>query len=138
MSRTERPESGSGATTPVSAGAGESQKEDVPVSLSVNYLPSKFSNTLVSPGGPRRRKTIKDVSSFIPKRGGGVEAFKSGEARIPGQDDDDYDGVSGGWFGGKEGGHTKPKLRWNKFKWTLFIANIFVSFVPTIFKPLLT
>jgi len=131
MSRTERPESGiSGSSTPVSTtgGAGDSQKEDVPVSLSVNYLPSKFSNTLVSAGGPRRRKTVKDVSSFIPKRGGGVEAFRSGEARIPGQDDDDdYDGVSGGWFGGKEGGHTKPKLRWNKFKWTLFIANIFLT-----------
>jgi len=126
MSRGEHPESENGTTTLVSTSVAETVKDEVPVSLSVNYLPSKFSNTLVSPG-PRRRKTIKDVSSLIPKRGGGVEAFRSGEARMPGQDDEDYDGVSGGWFGGKEGGHTKPKLHWNKFKWTLFIANIFLT-----------
>ena len=98
-----------------------------PVSLSVNYLPSKFSTALVTPGVGRRRKT-KNVASMLPKRGGGREAFKSGEARMPGEQDDDYDGINSGWFGGKDGGRTKPRMRWNRFKWILFISNIVVSF----------
>ncbi|KAG6839727.1 hypothetical protein C0991_012244 [Blastosporella zonata] len=88
------------------------------VSLTVNYLPHKFSNTLLSPG-PRKRKG-KNVNPNIPKRGGGVEAFRSGEARMPGEGDDDYDGVSGDFFGAQRG---HRKLRWNKFKWCLFAAN---------------
>ncbi|KAL4262887.1 hypothetical protein AB1N83_008294, partial [Pleurotus pulmonarius] len=92
------------------------------VSLSVNYLPSKFSTALLSPGG-RRRKGKGDAA--LPKMGGGVEAFRSGEARMPGENDEDYDGVTSGWFG-KEGGRTRPKGRWNRFKWLLFIANVFV------------
>ncbi|KAF5385037.1 hypothetical protein D9615_000871 [Tricholomella constricta] len=110
------------------------------VSLTVNYLPSKFSTTLLSPGGSltRKRKGGNDngrgrgmdmgMDAVVPKRGGGVEAFRSGEARMPGQGDDDYDGVQSGWFGGKEGGTTPPKrLRWNKFKWVLFFANILMT-----------
>ena len=58
----------------------------------------------------------------VPKRGGGREAFRSGEARMPGVGDEDYDGVIP-----REGGKTKPRLRWNKFKWTLFAANTLVS-----------
>jgi len=46
---------------------------------------------------------------------------------MPGENDVDYDGVSGGLFGGKEGGHTTPRLRWNKFKWTLFVANVVLT-----------
>jgi len=53
----------------------------------------------------------------MPKRGGGLDAFKGNEARMGGADDDS------GWFNGKEGGHTPRKLRWNKFKWILFFAN---------------
>lgn len=64
---------------------------------------------------------------MLPKRGGGREAFKSGEARMPGEQDDDYDGINSGWFGGKDGGRTKPRMRWNRFKWILFISNIVVS-----------
>ncbi|KAF8835504.1 hypothetical protein BDN67DRAFT_1015507 [Paxillus ammoniavirescens] len=94
------------------------------VSLSVNYLPTKFSAGLLSPA-PRRRKAQAD--SELPKRGGGREAFKSGEARMPAEGDEDYDGVTGAWFGGKEGGHTRPRMRWNKFKWALFVANVFLS-----------
>lgn len=61
----------------------------------------------------------------MPKIGGGVEAFRSGEARMPGQSDEDYDGVSGGLF---SGGEAAPrKLRWNAFKWILFTANCFVG-----------
>ncbi|KAJ3481786.1 hypothetical protein NLI96_g7427 [Meripilus lineatus] len=90
-------------------------------SLSINYLPTKFSNPLIN-----RKKHGKDVDYMLPKQGGGREAFRSNEARMPGEGDDDYDGVTSGWFG-KEGGRTRPKLRWNRFKWTLFVANFIFS-----------
>lgn len=97
------------------------------VSLTAHYLPSKFATGLLSPGGPRRRKGKGAFDPGLPKQGGGVEAFRSGEARMPGEQDDDYDGVDGsGWFGGKQG---KKKLRWNKFKWCLFFANVAVRIV---------
>jgi hypothetical protein len=92
-------------------------------SLSVNYLPSKFSSTLLAPANPRRRKNAKSGIDGVslPKRGGGVEAFRSGEARM-GESDEDFDATSGGIF--IHGGHTKPKLHWNRFKWTLFFSNL--------------
>ncbi|KAG1902738.1 uncharacterized protein F5891DRAFT_1186380 [Suillus fuscotomentosus] len=98
------------------------------VSLSVNYLPNKFASGLLSPT-PRRRRPGKanDDHPAMHKRGGGREAFKSGEARMPAEGDEDYDGVTGGWFGGKEGGHTRPHMHWNRFKWALFIANLALS-----------
>jgi hypothetical protein len=86
-------------------------------SLSVNYVPSKFSPLT----NVRRRN--KGGGAALPKNGGGREAFKAGEARMPAAGDEDYDGVQGGWFGGKEGGRTKQRLRWTKFKWILFVAN---------------
>ncbi|KIM64175.1 hypothetical protein SCLCIDRAFT_23760 [Scleroderma citrinum Foug A] len=92
------------------------------ISLSVNYLPSKFSSGLLSPGA-RRRKGKSD----LPKQGGGREAFKSDEPRMPAEEDEDYDGITGGWFGGRDGGHTRPRMRWNRFKWTLFVANVCLS-----------
>jgi hypothetical protein len=93
------------------------------VSLSVNYLPKKFSNTLLT-AGPKRRKAGKGGEHAIPKMGGGVEAFRSGESRMPGKNDEDYDSVSL---------NTTPrKLRWNKFKWILFTANCFVRFTLSI------
>ncbi|EMD30876.1 hypothetical protein CERSUDRAFT_60750 [Gelatoporia subvermispora B] len=98
-----------------------SDTKSIAPSLSVNYLPSKFSGTLLT-GGPKRRKNWKGAADDVmPKRGGGREAFKSNESRMPGDGDDDYDGVE---FNTREGGRTKPKLRWNRFKWTLFVANI--------------
>jgi hypothetical protein len=96
------------------------------VSLSVNYLPTKFSTALMTPGAGRRRKN-KSGGPMMPKRGGGREAFKSGEARMPGEQDDDYDGINSGWFGGKDGGRTKPRMRWNRFKWILFVSNIVLT-----------
>jgi hypothetical protein len=107
----------------------DATRPPLPVSLSINYLPSKFSAGLLSPSGSatRRRKGLKGVEGALPKRGGGVEAFRSGEARMPGQHDEDYDGVSTGWFGGKHAGSKKSRLRWNRFKWFLFFANILVS-----------
>lgn len=90
-----------------------------PVSLSINYLPSKFSQQ-----GFHKRKTGKG-EALLPKRGGGREAFRSGEARMGGEGDEDDQG----FFGGKEGGKTKARLRWTKFKWILFVANTLVSLI---------
>jgi len=89
-------------------------------SLSVNYLPSKFSSNAQT----KRRKGWKDVDYMLPKQGGGREAFRSNESRMPGDGDDDYDGVS---FHRRQGGRTRPKLRWNRFKWMLFAANFFFT-----------
>jgi hypothetical protein len=103
------------------------QRPGLPLSLSVNYLPSKFSpGVFSSAGSTRKRKGFKGIEGIMPKRGGGVEAFKSGEARMPGENDDDYDGVNTGWFGGKNAGPATGRLRWNRFKWALFVANVFV------------
>lgn len=44
---------------------------------------------------------------------------------MPGEADDDYDGVD--VFGTKEGGRTRRRGRWNRFKWCLFVANFVVS-----------
>ncbi|TCD63771.1 hypothetical protein EIP91_004954 [Steccherinum ochraceum] len=90
-------------------------------SLSVNYLPAKFTSNLYA----TKRRKGKDAAEFLmPKQGGGREAFRSNEARMPGSNDEDYDGVSSGWFGGKEGGRTRARGgRWTRFKWILFIAN---------------
>lgn len=98
------------------------------ISLSVNYLPNKFSSGLLSPT-PRRRRPAKanDDHPVMHKRGGGREAFKSREPRMPAEGDEDYDGITGRWFGGKDGGHTRPRMHWNRFKWALFIANLALS-----------
>ncbi|KAH0580930.1 hypothetical protein H2248_012083 [Termitomyces sp. 'cryptogamus'] len=93
------------------------------VSLTVNYLPSKFSSTLLTPGGSatRKRKSTKGIESIVPKRGGGVDAFKSGESRMGVPGDDDYDNI---WTNQKD---RKTRLRWNRFKWVLFFANILLT-----------
>jgi hypothetical protein len=93
-------------------------------SRSVNYLPAKFSGQLFS-----RRRNGKNIS--VPKRGGGRDAFKANESRMPGNGDEDYDGIQGNLFGGDRG---KRKLRWTKFKWILFVANTLASFSS--FSPL--
>ncbi|KAH8830343.1 hypothetical protein DL96DRAFT_935463 [Flagelloscypha sp. PMI_526] len=100
------------------------------VSLSVNYLPAKFSATMLDPG-PRRRRGRPGAGGLAgPKRGGGVEAFRAGEARMGGANDDDYDGVNlnDGWLKkGAQGMATPRKLRWTKFKWILFFANLVLT-----------
>lgn len=100
------------------------------LSLSVNYLPSKFSDAVLYNGLKNRGKAFHPG----PKRGGGREAFRSGEARMPGDGDEDYDGIQGSFFT-KEGGRTKPRLRWNGFKWTLFFSNFLVSILSLFFDP---
>lgn len=83
----------SGPSTPTSTSG---------LSLSVNYLPSKFSsNILKSRTG---KKGGVDANFAMPKQGGGLAAFKAGEQRI----------------GGK-------KLKWTKFKWILLVANLALS-----------
>ncbi|KXN83085.1 hypothetical protein AN958_01836 [Leucoagaricus sp. SymC.cos] len=91
------------------------------VSLSTHYLPSKFSSTMLNPG-PRKRKGRGKGNGepHVPKMGGGVDAFRSGEARMPVDGDEDYDGVNIGVL------RTKKKS-WNRFKWTLFVANLVLS-----------
>ncbi|TEB28017.1 hypothetical protein FA13DRAFT_1633628 [Coprinellus micaceus] len=66
------------------------------VSLSVNYLPSKFSSGMLNMearDGARRRRgkggTVNGVR--LPKMGGGREAFGSTVARMAGEDDEDED-----------------------------------------------
>jgi hypothetical protein len=100
------------------------------LSLSVNYLPTKFSDAVLYNGLKNRGKAFH----LGPKRGGGREAFRSGEARMPGDGDEDYDGIQGSFFT-KEGGRTKPRLRWNGFKWTLFLSNFLVSILSLSFDP---
>ncbi|KAF8995819.1 hypothetical protein BDQ17DRAFT_1401227 [Cyathus striatus] len=90
------------------------------VSLSINYLPHKFSSTLLSPSSLRKRKGTKGDGEpllLLPKRGGGVEAFKSGEARMP-----------------------DKQLQWNRFKWALFVTNLILSIysLTTLILTLLT
>lgn len=94
-------------------------------SLTVNYVPTKLSAALLSPAntGPYRRKGKGDSLS-LPKQGGGVDAFRSGEARIGSRHDDEYDGIMHGYSRGKK------KMKWTKFKWILFFANILVRRFP--------
>jgi len=92
-------------------------------SLSLNYLPKKFSSRMLNAGNPRRRKNAKKgdqgLDPKFPKRGGGIEAFRSGESRMPSEGDDDSDP----WLAGKKRG---KKMKWNRFKWILFCTNLLV------------
>jgi len=87
-------------------------------SLSQHFLPSKFAPL----SNIRKRGAKPEDYTPMAKQGGGREAFAKGAARMPDANDEDYDGVSSGWFG-KDGGKSKTTLKWNRFKWTLFVAN---------------
>jgi hypothetical protein len=88
-------------------------------SLTVNYLPSKFSHTLVS---RRRGYDSKEGPGMVP-RGGGVAAFRADAARMPGEGDEDYDGVD------LRPGTLLPnrRLRWTRFKSILVLSNTVLS-----------
>ncbi|KAJ7623650.1 hypothetical protein FB45DRAFT_980468 [Roridomyces roridus] len=90
-------------------------------SLSVNYVPSKFSDVLSTGGGARRRrpKAIKQMDNPAMARGGGVDAFRRGEARMP-EDRDDLNPSAArkGWMDRSETGS-----RWTRFKWIIFVFN---------------
>ncbi|KAJ2919060.1 hypothetical protein MD484_g1335, partial [Candolleomyces efflorescens] len=127
------------------------------VSLSVNYLPSKFSSGMLNlearEGARRRRgggvkgggKGLEMGGMRMPKMGGGREAFRAGEARMAGDGDEDEDDE----FRANESVDTnrsswafwrKPtrvetpitplprkKMRWNRFKWILFACNTMLT-----------
>jgi hypothetical protein len=121
------------------AAAGQLTSDISNLSLSVNYLPSKFSSgVLVGGGEARRRPATHDSILGVPKMGGGIDVFKSGEARMGGEgEDDDVNGTTKRWFvrGRKQNSQPlKRKLRWNKFKWILFAANTIVSLRVIILK----
>ncbi|EAU85773.1 tetraspanin Tsp2 [Coprinopsis cinerea okayama7 len=117
------------------------------VSLSVNYLPTKFSSGMLNAelegkSGTRRRRgkgAIRDVDVMlkVPKMGGGLDAFKAGEARMGGEDEDadlyDTSRSTSSSFGKvmfwkkdkkrRQGSSPPKEMRWNRFKWILFISN---------------
>lgn len=99
-----------------------SLNKDRPSSLSVNYVPAKFTK-LHEPGKWQHRSQ--------QKQGGGRDAFASDASRM-GQvgtvDDDEGTVFQFGKGGLKQ--KKKPKLRWNRFKWALLIANILVRLYP--------
>jgi hypothetical protein len=76
------------------------------LSLSVNYIPSKFSEFM-------NRKGDK-YEPNLQKQGGGLHAFKTKKTRIP---------------------QGKGRLRWNKFKWVLIGTNSLVCFYVFPFLP---
>ncbi|KAJ6582141.1 hypothetical protein B0H19DRAFT_1207670 [Mycena capillaripes] len=87
-------------------------------SLSLNYVPSKFSDALFV-GGARRRKP-KEANAPAMARGGGVDAFRKGEARVADDRDDLHpSAASKGWFD-----RTEMGSRWTRFKWVLFVFNV--------------
>jgi hypothetical protein len=94
-------------------------------SLSQHYLPQKFAPL----SNIRKRGAKPEHYTPIPKRGGGREAFAAGTSRMPAANDEDYDGVQSGWFGGDGAAKGKGggKLKWNRFKWILLVANTLVS-----------
>ncbi|ORX33903.1 hypothetical protein BD324DRAFT_584272 [Kockovaella imperatae] len=87
-----------------------------PASLSVNYVPTKFTK-LHAPGEWGNKR--------VGKQGGGRDAFSKDASRMGmlGTVDDD-EGVV--FQFGRHGlqQKKKPKLRWNRFKWILFCANL--------------
>lgn len=118
---------------------------DKDVSLSINYFPLKFSSPRNTGIYNRKRKELDeafeleiDAQIGLPKRGGGRNAFREGEARMAGVGDeadeqDDTEGADAAaptnrknkkLFPARTGvPHIKRRLRWNLFKWCLFIAN---------------
>jgi len=88
-----------------------------PASLSINYVPTKFTK-LHAPGDWAHRRA---------KTGGGRDAFAKNESRMGmvGTVDDDEGVVFQLGKGGLK--KKKPKLRWNRFKWILFLTNLTVS-----------
>ncbi|KAJ7197748.1 Tetraspanin family-domain-containing protein [Mycena pura] len=93
------------------------------VSLSVNYVPSKFSDALVQ-GSARRRRHKAPVMA----RGGGVDAFKPGEARVA----DDRDDLNPYTARTDFLDRSDPKSRWTRFKWVLFLFNIVYTMIAIV------
>lgn len=86
--------------------------------LSTHYVPTKMSG-LHQPGQYAHRRPAK--------RGGGMNAWNAeGHGRMGGEDEDGDEGRRA--TGPVKDNTGRPKkLVWNRFKWTIFIANIVVS-----------
>ncbi|KAF7292567.1 hypothetical protein MIND_01154000 [Mycena indigotica] len=91
------------------------------MSLSINYVPNKFSDVLISGARRRRRGPNREgrIKEPVMARGGGVDAFRRGEARVA-DDRDDLRPPEGrrGWLD-----RSDPESRWTRFKWVLFVFN---------------
>ncbi|CDZ97769.1 Tetraspanin/Peripherin [Phaffia rhodozyma] len=86
--------------------------------LSINYLPTKFSARHI-PGQYAHRRKV----------GGGRGAWAEHEHRMPDDDGDlDPDGTDSSVDPARKN-KKKPKLVWNRFKWSLFTTNtIFIIY----------
>lgn len=95
----------------------DSPSKQRPPSLSINYVPAKFTKRH-EPGQWAHRRA---------KQGGGRDAFAKDAHRMGevGTVDDDEGVVFQLGKGGLKA-KKKPKLRWNRFKWVLFCANTVV------------
>lgn len=100
----------------------------------VNYLPNKFSNgVLLESFYAGRQRNHNGSMSSLPPNGNSWDSLGLGEPRPAseyslGEDKDcDFrdDSSTHAWLSNRV---TKyQKLRWNKFKWILFIANVLVG-----------
>ena len=81
----------------------------------------------------------------VPIMGGGIDVFRSGEARMGGEDDEDEEEEEEDNGDDKRSSKRRfvrgrkqnsqlhnRKLRWNKLKWILFVSNIIVSLLLSI------
>jgi len=95
---------------------------DSKASLVVNYLPSKFSSGVFADsnqGYYRRGRNLTDSWGSL-KTGDGADTSRNDEADLA-EDSSTYQ-----WLH-ETNKKSKRKLRWNKFKWFLFFANLSVS-----------
>ncbi|KAH8833521.1 hypothetical protein DL96DRAFT_1456158 [Flagelloscypha sp. PMI_526] len=121
--------SSSSSSTLVREGANADSSSSI-TSLTVNYLPSKFPAIMLDPGPRRRKKGARNANVLRePKAGGGIEAFRTGESRMAeAHNDDDGVNLGSGWLRkGVQGAAAPRRLRWTKFKWILFFANILLT-----------
>lgn len=88
--------------------------DDSDVSLAVNYLPTKFSGSIVSPVGVRKRRSGKSIDS------------ESVTDEGPSASDESLE---------KETAIERPpriqRIRWNKYKWALICMNSLVRNLRT-------
>jgi len=103
--------------------------------LVVNYLPTKFSiGRLPESLHARRHKGHNEsTGSLMPMIASGAYGSREDAASEYGGDDEDWDSreesSTHAWLSNHRVGKYQ-KLRWNKFKWVLFTANVLVSRRP--------
>ncbi|KAK7053719.1 hypothetical protein R3P38DRAFT_2761465 [Favolaschia claudopus] len=97
-------------STPSSSRSNSPGPSGSSVSLQINYVPVKFSSPAV------HQRLHGKGKAPITKLGGGVDAFRAGESRMPASNERDYDGVD-------VRGKSRRKAKWNRFKWVLVCSN---------------